>query len=115
MLGVATGKSSRGLKSTLYTHDLQHQFDTLQTADLSNGKPDPEMLLKAISETGVEKERTVMIGDTSYDMEMARNAGTKAVGVTWGYHNIEELLDAGADCTVSTFSQIPQTIDSLLK
>jgi phosphoglycolate phosphatase len=115
LLGVATGKSLRGLESTLSTHDLHHHFATLQTADLSNGKPDPAMLLKAVSDTGVEKERTVMIGDTSFDMEMARNAGTKAIGVTWGYHNVEDLVDAGAHCIVKTFSQIPEVIYNLLK
>jgi phosphoglycolate phosphatase len=115
LLGVATGKSLRGLQSTLSTHKLQPCFVTLQTADLSIGKPDPDMLHKAMRDTGVQKRRTVMIGDTSYDMEMARNAGTLAIGVTWGYHNVEELLAAGAQGIVDTFSEIPQVIDNLLK
>ena len=115
LLGVATGKSLPGLKSTLNTHDLHHHFVTLQTADLSIGKPDPDMLHKAMREAGVDKKRTVMIGDTSYDMEMARNAGTLAVGVTWGYHDVEELLEAGAQGVVDNFFQLPQAIDNLLK
>ena len=114
LLGVATGKSLRGLLSTLRTHNLHHQFDILQTADLSKSKPDPEMLHRAIRDTGVEKERTVMIGDTSYDMEMACNAGIRAIGVTWGYHSVEELLDSGASSIVHTFSQLPQVLEELL-
>jgi phosphoglycolate phosphatase len=115
LLGVATGKSLSGLKATLNTHDLNHRFVTLQTADLSIGKPNPDMLHKAMRDTGVEKKWTVMIGDTSYDMEMARNAGTLAIGVTWGYHDVEELLNAGAQRVVDNFFQIPQAIDDLLK
>ena len=115
LLGVATGKSLNGLKSTLNTHDMHHHFVTLQTADLSIGKPDPDMLHKAMRDTGVVKKRTVMIGDTSYDMEMARNAGTLAIGVTWGYHDVEELLEAGAQGVVDNFFQLPQAIDNLLK
>jgi len=115
LLGIATGKSLRGLENTLSVHNLKPNFVTLQTADLSIGKPDPDMLHKAMRDTGVEKRRTVMIGDTSYDMEMARNAGTLAVGVTWGYHNVEELFAAGALGVVDTFSEIPQVIDNLLK
>jgi phosphoglycolate phosphatase len=115
LLGVATGKSLSGLKSTLNTHDLHHHFVTLQTSDLSIGKPDPDMLHKAMRDTGVEKKRTVMIGDTSYDMEMAHNAGTLAIGVTWGYHGVEELLKAGAQGVVDNFFQIPQAIDDLFQ
>lgn len=115
LLGIATAKSLRGLKATLSVHNLQPSFVTLQTADLSIGKPDPDMLYKAMRDTGAEKRKTVMIGDTSYDMEMARNAGTLAVGVTWGYHNVEELFAAGAHSVVNTFSQIPQVIDNLLE
>jgi phosphoglycolate phosphatase len=115
LLGVATGKSSKGLKLTLTNHNLHHHFVTLQTADISIGKPDPDMLLKAIRDTGVEKKRTVMIGDTSFDMHMARNAGTLAIGVTWGYHNVEELFDSGAHGVVKTFSQLPQAIENLLR
>ena len=115
LLGVATGKSLSGLEATLNTHGLNHHFVTLQTADLSIGKPNPEMLHKAMRDAGVDKKRTVMIGDTSYDMEMASNAGTLAIGVTWGYHDVEELLNAGAQRVVDNFFEIPQAIDDLLK
>ena len=115
LLGVATGKSSNVLKSTLENQNIDRYFITLQTADLSVGKPDPDMLLKAMRDTGAEKKRTVMIGDTSYDMKMARNAGTSAIGVTWGYHSVEELYDSGAHSVVKTFSQIPLALENLFK
>jgi len=96
VLGVATGKAMRGLKNTLDHHKMMDRFVTLQTADTAQGKPHPEMMLKALAATGVEPAHAVMIGDTTFDMEMAKNAYVKAIGVAWGYHEIEELMDAGA-------------------
>ena len=100
LLGIATGKSSRGLTATLGAHGLLERFCTVQTADTATGKPNPDMLLQAMSETGSEPKATVMIGDTTFDMEMARNAGTRAVGVGWGYHDPIDLLAAGAETIV---------------
>ena len=114
LLGVATGKAHRGLVSTLGTHDLQDRFVTLQTADKAAGKPHPEMLHNAMSETGVEAHRVVMIGDTTFDMKMAVNAGTMAIGVAWGYHEIEELVSAGAKTVIDDFSDIPAAMGHLL-
>ncbi len=96
LLGIATGKSLRGLTATLDRHGLGETFITLQTADRGRGKPHPDMLLRAIAEAGVSAADTVMVGDTTYDMAMARNAGSAAVGVDWGYHPAHELLAAGA-------------------
>ncbi|MFQ5765225.1 MAG: HAD-IA family hydrolase, partial [Rhodospirillales bacterium] len=96
VLGVATGKSSRGLVATLEAHGLTKRFRTLQTADKGPGKPNPDMLLNAMTETGAEPANTVMIGDTTFDMEMARRAGAVAIGVSWGYHPEERLHSAGA-------------------
>lgn len=95
-LGVATGKSMRGLEATLAHHGLNGLFSTLQTADRARGKPHPEMLELAMAETAAEPAETVMIGDTTYDMEMAVNAGVRALGVAWGYHAPEDLKAAGA-------------------
>ncbi len=95
-LGVATGKSMRGLRQTLDHHELGGFFSTLQTADVARGKPDPEMLHLAMLETQSEPVDTVMIGDTTYDMEMACAAGVRALGVAWGYHSPEDLMKAGA-------------------
>jgi phosphoglycolate phosphatase len=91
LLGVATGKSRRGLVATLDRHGLGNRFVTLQTVDDNPGKPAPGMLLRAMLEAGVEPDETAMVGDTMYDIEMARNAGTAAIGVAWGYHVAEEL------------------------
>jgi len=113
ILGVATGKSYKGLISTLDTHRLTIRFQTLQTADLAQGKPHPEMLLNAMAETGVDAASTVMIGDTTYDMEMAINAGTMALGVAWGYHESQELMDAGAHIVIDDFSQLPEAVERL--
>ncbi|HEX4848816.1 MAG TPA: HAD-IA family hydrolase, partial [Novosphingobium sp.] len=86
LLGVATGKSERGLNHCLATHGLSARFCTLQTADHHPSKPHPSMVEAALAETGVERARCVMIGDTQFDMAMAVNAGVRALGVDWGYH-----------------------------
>ena len=96
LLGVATGKSDRGLGICLERHDLAPRFVTLQTADRHPSKPHPSMIELAMAEAGAAPETTIMIGDTSYDMAMARAAGVTAIGVGWGYHDAQELLDAGA-------------------
>jgi phosphoglycolate phosphatase len=96
LLGVATGKGRRGLRITLEHHGLLDRFVTLQTADDAPGKPHPEMLRRAMAETGADPATTAMIGDTTYDILMALNAGTAAIGVGWGYHPPEELRAAGA-------------------
>lgn len=96
LLGVATGKSERGLRHCLAGHGLDGRFVTLQTADRNPSKPHPSMALTAMSETGAEPSRTIFVGDTGWDMGCARNAGTGAIGAGWGYHELEELMDAGA-------------------
>ena len=95
-LGVATGKSDRGLASTLAAHGIADLFATLHTADGHPSKPHPAMLRAAMADAGASPADTVMIGDTVFDMEMAANANCRAVGVSWGYHESEELLGAGA-------------------
>jgi phosphoglycolate phosphatase len=96
LLGVATGKSARGLDLCLGHHRLKHRFVSLQTADFHPSKPHPSMIERALADSGAEPEQAVMIGDTSYDMAMARAAGVTAIGVTWGYHEADELIAAGA-------------------
>jgi len=100
LLGVATGKSDRGLALCLERHGLSGRFVTLQTADRHPSKPHPSMIEAALAETGADAEFSMMIGDTSYDMAMAKAAGVRAVGVAWGYHEAEELRAAGADVVV---------------
>lgn len=96
LLGVATGKSGRGLALCLDCHGLVHRFVTLQTADRHPSKPHPSMIEAAMAEAGASPENTIMIGDTSYDVAMARAAGVTAIGVGWGYHDPDELWAAGA-------------------
>lgn len=96
LLGVATGKSDRGLALCLKHHGIERRFVTLQTADRHPSKPHPSMIEAAMAEAGAAPEKTMMIGDTSYDMAMARAAGVTAIGVTWGYHEPEDLRRAGA-------------------
>lgn len=110
-LGVATGKSDRGLKSTLATHGLLDLFVTLQTADRHPSKPDPAMLEAAMNEAFAQPSNTVMIGDTVYDIAMARTAGTRAIGVSWGYHAPEELLAAGAEAVADTPEELKELIN----
>ena len=115
VLGVATGKSRRGLLMTLETHRLTDRFQTLQTADSGPGKPNPDMLLNAMREIGAGPDATVMIGDTTFDMEMAKRAGTMALGVSWGYHPVKHLYSAGAQAVIGEFRDLPETIETLGK
>ena len=102
LLGVATGKSDRGLAYCLERHGIAGHFVTLQTADRHPSKPHPAMIEAALAQAGAACERSMMIGDTSYDMAMARAAGVTAIGVSWGYHDAQELLDAGAHFLAQT-------------
>ena len=115
LLGVATGKARRGLEATLVPHGLSARFLTKQTSDVAAGKPAPDMLYQAMNETGADASRTVMIGDTTYDMEMARNAGTFAVGVAWGYHEEDDLWAAGAHMVVRGYSELPGALAKLVE
>jgi phosphoglycolate phosphatase len=88
-LAVATGKSRRGLDEVLHTVQLKGVFDGSRTADETAGKPHPRMLQELMREFGVEPERTLMIGDTTHDLQMALNAGCASVGVSYGAHEPE--------------------------
>ena len=96
LLAVATGNSDRGLKHCLERHDIHARFISLQTADRHPSKPHPSMVLQAIADAGAAAEDTIVIGDTSYDMAMAVAAGASGIGAGWGYHDSEELIEAGA-------------------
>ena len=96
VLGVATGKSARGLRHVLAAHGLGERFVTLQTADGNPSKPHPAMALAAMAEAGTLPQDTVFIGDTGWDMGCARAAGCGAIGVGWGYHDHDEMMAMGA-------------------
>lgn len=113
VLGVATGKSDRGLKLCLEHHNLAHHFTTLQTADRHPSKPHPSMLHTAMADTGILPERTVMVGDTVFDIEMAVAAGVMPIGVAWGYHEHHELMSAGAQVVIDRFDQLHDVLRAL--
>jgi phosphoglycolate phosphatase len=96
LLAVATGKSDRGLRHCLESHDIDARFVSLQTADRHPSKPHPSMVSQAIADAGAAPGTSVVVGDTSFDMAMAVNAGASGIGAGWGYHDAEELLHAGA-------------------
>ena len=105
-LGIATGHVSHMIVPALERFGWQGHFCTVQTADKAPSKPHPGMILQALSEADAAAEDAVMIGDTSYDMEMACSADVRAVGVSWGYHRPDRLRDAGASCVVNDISEL---------
>ncbi|MEM8591640.1 MAG: HAD-IA family hydrolase [Pseudomonadota bacterium] len=111
LLGVATGKSRRGLDHVIETHGLESYFVTRQDADGHPSKPHPSMGFAALKEAGLE--HGVMIGDTTFDMEMGRAAGMRTIGVTWGYHTAEALSPL-SDAIVDDVAALHATIDEVL-
>jgi phosphoglycolate phosphatase len=106
LMGIATGKAMRGLRSVLERHGLDAYFVTLQTADLHPSKPHPSMVQAALAETGSEPGQALVVGDTTYDVAMAVAAGVTAVGVGWGNHPADELREAGAAHIVRTWGEL---------
>lgn len=111
LLGVATGKSQRGLDALIASHGLDC-FVTRQVADHHPSKPHPSMVLTALSETGVAPEHAVMIGDTSFDIDMGQAAGVRTIAVDWGYHPAASL---GADHIISSFAQLEPLLQQIWK
>ncbi len=110
LLAVATGKSDRGLNLVLEHHGLSRRFVSLQTADRHPSKPHPSMIEAALAQAGTDRANAVMIGDTSYDMMMAKAAGVRALGVGWGYHPPAELFAAGARSVAMDSAQLSRDI-----
>jgi phosphoglycolate phosphatase len=106
VLGMATGKSRRGVARILEREGWCGHFLTIQTADDHPSKPHPAMILQAMAEVGADAATTTMVGDTTYDIEMALNAGVRGVGVGWGYHEPARLLQAGAKRVVYTSEEL---------
>ena len=106
LLGVATGKAMRGLRFVLERHGLERHFATLQTAGLHPSKPHPAMLHAAMAETGARPQETMLVGDTTFDILMARAAKAMPVGVSWGNHPAAELAAAGAACVLDRFGDL---------
>jgi phosphoglycolate phosphatase len=114
VMGIATGKSRRGVARLIAREGWHDFFLTIQTADDHPSKPHPSMILQAMADAGAQPDATVMVGDTTYDMEMARNAGVGAIGVGWGYHPIDRLIGAGAHAVAATPDALLATIDARL-
>jgi phosphoglycolate phosphatase len=113
LLGIATGKARRGAQHFIARNGFEGRFVTVQTPEDAPGKPHPGMVLNALRETGAEARHTVMIGDTSYDIEMARAAGVHAIGVSWGNHPVAELRAAGAHRCVDRLADLLHAVHDL--
>ena len=111
LLGVATGKSKRGLDKLIEAHGLEGMFVTRQVADFHPSKPHPAMVLQALSDTGVAAADTVMVGDTSFDMDMATSAGVHGIGVSWGYHPVADLTAARR--VIEQFDDLPAALNDI--
>jgi phosphoglycolate phosphatase len=105
-LGIATGKTRRGLDYIIDTFSWHDVFATLQTADDAPSKPDPGMVLNAMSATGHAPTATIMIGDSSFDMIMGKAAGVSTIGVSWGFQPEAALRAAGADHIVHSYDEL---------
>jgi phosphoglycolate phosphatase len=108
LLAVATGKSDRGLRICLESHGIHARFISLQTADRHPSKPSPSMVLAAMADAGATPDRTIVVGDTSFDMAMAVAAGAAAIGAGWGYHEADELIAAGARAVADAPAEVLQ-------
>ncbi len=114
IMAIATGKSQRGVRAMIEREGLHGYFASIQTADDAPSKPHPAMVHQAISATGLTPDKTVMVGDTTYDMIMARNAGVGAIGVSWGYHPADHLVSSGAHDILHDYSQLEASVDRYL-
>lgn len=112
MLGIATGKSRRGVRHLFERMDWARAFATVQTADDHPSKPAPDMILAALAETGVAPRDACMIGDTTFDMAMAKAAGVRAIGVSWGYHSVDALRAAGATGIIEDFAELEGLLET---
>ena len=112
LLALATGKSRRGVDALVAAHGLDGLFASIQTADRHPSKPDPAMIHAVLRETGADPGDAVMLGDTIYDVEMARRAGVASIGVGWGYH---PLTDLRADRAVGRFDEVEAAFDALTR
>jgi phosphoglycolate phosphatase len=106
LLGIATGKSQRGVRAMIAKHGWEDVFFTIQTADDAPSKPHPAMILQACAATGISSAQTLMVGDSSYDMQMARAAGARAIGVSWGFQPVDALRAAGAEHIIDSFEAL---------
>lgn len=113
VLGIATGKSQRGVRIVMTHHGLFDRFATIQTADDAPSKPHPAMIEQAMAAVGATPADTVMIGDTTYDLDMAQAAGVAAIGVTWGYHRPDVLASRRPHALLERYDELPAALERL--
>ena len=111
VMGIVTMKSRRGLNRVVDAYGIRDHFQVLKSADDGPGKPAPDLLLDCMSAVGVDPQKTVMVGDTSFDMMMARAAGAYTIGVAWGYQTVEELEESGAQEIVRTPEELNRSLN----
>lgn len=112
LLGVATGKSRAGLDRAIAAHGLAGRFHATRCADEGFPKPHPDMLLALMDRLGATPGETLMIGDTTHDLDLARNAGASAVAVTYGAHAIEGLASREPLATVHSIGELRRWLDA---
>ncbi|AMJ60312.1 HAD-IA family hydrolase [Bosea sp. PAMC 26642] len=112
-LGIATGKSRRGADYIIERHGWDGLFSTIQTADDAPSKPHPGMILRAMAETNASAERSAMVGDSSFDIEMALAAGVTPIAVSWGFQPVASLMALGARERLDAWSELPGLVDRL--
>lgn len=110
-IGLATGKSRKGVDRLLAAFGWQRTFATVQTADDHPSKPHPSMLLAALRDTGVDAVDAIMVGDTTFDMTMAVSAGVAPIGVAWGYHPAAALRASGARAVAEDFAALRDRLE----
>jgi len=113
LLCVATGKSRRGLNVDLQASQLSPLFVATRCADETASKPDPQMVLELLEETGIAPENALVIGDTEYDVQMANSAGVDALGVSYGMHEVGRLLENGAKGCIDDIAQLPTWLETV--
>jgi phosphoglycolate phosphatase len=115
LLAIITSRSGHRLAELLEAQNIANRFVSLKTTDNGPGKPNPYLMLQTLAETGVDKQDAVMIGDTTFDILMACNAGTASIGVSWGVHEPHELRDAGAHQVAETMEELLPVMDRLIQ
>ena len=113
LIGMVTGKSRRGVDAVLGHHGLREAFTIVRTADDCPSKPHPAMVLECCAETGIDPQATLVVGDTIFDMAMAVAAKARPLGVGWGYHERQELMEAGAHRVLNHFDELDDAVAAL--
>lgn len=113
LLAIATGKGRQGLNRILAETQLQQLFDCSRCADETRSKPEPLMLTEILNELTISVEQSLMVGDTVYDLEMAKSIGMQTVAITHGVHSVERLLAYQPVTNVSCINELHQWLNNL--